>query len=159
MAPFSRLPRPSPTTSNLQTITKEKSPTGSPSPAYPSLWDLLLSLHAPPSHSSANKCLLKVAGYAAQLEQYQKAIDIYEQVGFACCQLLHPPCLPHSVCTLSQATPTKCFFHLQPVLGVSCPSSWELSPELVILCRKSRAGGRRISRGGDPDPWEVAGVM
>uniref|UniRef100_A0A8C9JVW1 NSF attachment protein alpha n=1 Tax=Panthera tigris altaica TaxID=74533 RepID=A0A8C9JVW1_PANTA len=29
----------------------------------------------------ANKCLLKVAGYAAQLEQYQKAIDIYEQVG------------------------------------------------------------------------------
>ncbi|XP_073652173.1 alpha-soluble NSF attachment protein isoform X4 [Tursiops truncatus] len=33
------------------------------------------------SRSSANKCLLKVAGYAAQLEQYQKAIDIYEQVG------------------------------------------------------------------------------
>lgn len=31
------------------------------------------------SNSSANKCLLKVAGYAAQLEQYQKAIDIYEQ--------------------------------------------------------------------------------
>ncbi|WP_348257581.1 hypothetical protein, partial [Salmonella enterica] len=25
------------------------------------------------SNSSANKCLLKVAGYAAQLEQYQKA--------------------------------------------------------------------------------------
>lgn len=35
------------------------------------------------SNSSANKCLLKVAGYAAQLEQYQKAIDIYEQVGTA----------------------------------------------------------------------------
>uniref|UniRef100_A0A8C6CHV0 NSF attachment protein alpha n=1 Tax=Moschus moschiferus TaxID=68415 RepID=A0A8C6CHV0_MOSMO len=33
------------------------------------------------SNSSANKCLLKVAGYAAQLEQYPKAIDIYEQVG------------------------------------------------------------------------------
>uniref|UniRef100_A0A8C7IS03 N-ethylmaleimide-sensitive factor attachment protein, alpha b n=1 Tax=Oncorhynchus kisutch TaxID=8019 RepID=A0A8C7IS03_ONCKI len=30
---------------------------------------------------SANKCLLKVAVYAAQLEQYQKAIEIYEQVG------------------------------------------------------------------------------
>lgn len=30
--------------------------------------------------SSANKCLLKVATYAAQLEQYQKAIDIFEQV-------------------------------------------------------------------------------
>uniref|UniRef100_A0AAZ3Q9Z1 N-ethylmaleimide-sensitive factor attachment protein, alpha b n=1 Tax=Oncorhynchus tshawytscha TaxID=74940 RepID=A0AAZ3Q9Z1_ONCTS len=33
------------------------------------------------STSSANKCLLKVAVYAAQLEQYQKAIEIYEQVG------------------------------------------------------------------------------
>uniref|UniRef100_A0AAQ4NV51 N-ethylmaleimide-sensitive factor attachment protein, alpha b n=1 Tax=Gasterosteus aculeatus aculeatus TaxID=481459 RepID=A0AAQ4NV51_GASAC len=31
--------------------------------------------------SSANKCLLKVATYAAQLEQYPKAIEIYEQVG------------------------------------------------------------------------------
>lgn len=30
--------------------------------------------------SSANRCLLKVAAYAAQLEQYQKAIEIYEQV-------------------------------------------------------------------------------
>uniref|UniRef100_A0AAY5L555 N-ethylmaleimide-sensitive factor attachment protein, alpha a n=1 Tax=Esox lucius TaxID=8010 RepID=A0AAY5L555_ESOLU len=33
------------------------------------------------STSAANKCLLKVATYAAQLEQYQKAIDIYEQIG------------------------------------------------------------------------------
>ncbi|XP_053534005.1 N-ethylmaleimide-sensitive factor attachment protein, alpha b isoform X2 [Ictalurus punctatus] len=33
------------------------------------------------STSSANKCLLKVAAYAAQLEQYPKAIEIYEQVG------------------------------------------------------------------------------
>ncbi|KYO34724.1 beta-soluble NSF attachment protein isoform A [Alligator mississippiensis] len=32
------------------------------------------------SNSSANKCLLKVATYAAQLEQYQKAVEIYEQV-------------------------------------------------------------------------------
>uniref|UniRef100_T1JB32 Uncharacterized protein n=1 Tax=Strigamia maritima TaxID=126957 RepID=T1JB32_STRMM len=32
------------------------------------------------SNSSANKCLLKVAHYAAQLEQYEKAIEIYEQV-------------------------------------------------------------------------------
>uniref|UniRef100_A0AAQ5XKX6 N-ethylmaleimide-sensitive factor attachment protein, beta b n=1 Tax=Amphiprion ocellaris TaxID=80972 RepID=A0AAQ5XKX6_AMPOC len=30
---------------------------------------------------SANKCLLKVGAYCAQLEQYQKAIEIYEQVG------------------------------------------------------------------------------
>jgi len=33
------------------------------------------------SNSSANKCLLKVAQYCAQLEQYPKAIEIYEQVG------------------------------------------------------------------------------
>lgn len=33
------------------------------------------------SNSSANKCLLKVASYSAQLEQYPKAIEIYEQVG------------------------------------------------------------------------------
>ncbi|XP_074471531.1 N-ethylmaleimide-sensitive factor attachment protein, beta b [Sebastes fasciatus] len=33
------------------------------------------------SNSSANKCLLKVGGYCAQLEQYQRAIEIYEQVG------------------------------------------------------------------------------
>uniref|UniRef100_A0A8C2DTS6 Beta-soluble NSF attachment protein n=1 Tax=Cyprinus carpio TaxID=7962 RepID=A0A8C2DTS6_CYPCA len=32
-------------------------------------------------YSSANKCLLKVASYSAQLEQYPKAIEIYEQVG------------------------------------------------------------------------------
>ncbi len=32
------------------------------------------------SNSSANKCFLKVAHYAAQLENYQKAIQIYEEV-------------------------------------------------------------------------------
>jgi len=32
------------------------------------------------SNSSANKCMLKVAQYAAQLEQYDKAIQIYESV-------------------------------------------------------------------------------
>lgn len=32
------------------------------------------------SNSSANKCLLKVAQYAAQLENYDKAVQIYEQV-------------------------------------------------------------------------------
>uniref|UniRef100_A0A671KWX5 Alpha-soluble NSF attachment protein-like n=1 Tax=Sinocyclocheilus anshuiensis TaxID=1608454 RepID=A0A671KWX5_9TELE len=32
------------------------------------------------STSSANKCLLKVSTYAAQLERYPKAIEIYEQV-------------------------------------------------------------------------------
>ena len=34
------------------------------------------------STSSANKCMLKVAQYAAQLEDYEKAIQIYEQVIF-----------------------------------------------------------------------------
>ena len=37
--------------------------------------------------SSANKCLLKVAAYAAQLEQYQKAIEIFEQVRLPSAQL------------------------------------------------------------------------
>lgn len=32
------------------------------------------------SNASANKCLLKVAQYSAQLENYQKAIEIYEDV-------------------------------------------------------------------------------
>merc|ERR1739846_228588 len=32
------------------------------------------------SNSSANKCMLKVAQYAAQLENYDRAIEIYEQV-------------------------------------------------------------------------------
>ena len=32
------------------------------------------------SNSSANKCMLKVAQYAAQLSNYDKAIQIYEQV-------------------------------------------------------------------------------
>ena len=32
------------------------------------------------SVSSANKCMLKVAQYAAQMEDYEKAISIYEQV-------------------------------------------------------------------------------
>ena len=30
--------------------------------------------------SSANKCLLKVAQFAAQLERYDRAIEIYEEV-------------------------------------------------------------------------------
>lgn len=34
------------------------------------------------SNSSANKCLLKVAQYAAQLENYEKAIQIYEQASY-----------------------------------------------------------------------------
>ncbi|EDV20331.1 Alpha-soluble NSF attachment protein [Trichoplax sp. H2] len=35
------------------------------------------------STSSANKCLLRVAMYAAQLEDYRKAIEIYEEVAAA----------------------------------------------------------------------------
>ncbi|OQR74710.1 soluble NSF attachment protein-like [Tropilaelaps mercedesae] len=33
------------------------------------------------SHSSANKCLLQVARYSAQMEKYEKAINIFEEVG------------------------------------------------------------------------------
>lgn len=36
------------------------------------------------SSSSANKCLLKVAQYAAQMEKYEQAIEIYEEVGTSC---------------------------------------------------------------------------
>ena len=32
------------------------------------------------SNAAANKCMLKVAQYAAQLENYPRAIEIYEQV-------------------------------------------------------------------------------
>jgi len=35
------------------------------------------------SKSAANNCLLKVALFAAQLEQYDKAIKIYEQIAIA----------------------------------------------------------------------------
>uniref|UniRef100_U5EZ97 Protein required for fusion of vesicles in vesicular transport alpha-snap n=1 Tax=Corethrella appendiculata TaxID=1370023 RepID=U5EZ97_9DIPT len=45
------------------------------------------------STSSANKCMLKVAQYAAQLEEYDKAIQIYEQVGTSC---LNSSLLKHS---------------------------------------------------------------
>uniref|UniRef100_A0AAX7TT91 NSF attachment protein beta n=1 Tax=Astatotilapia calliptera TaxID=8154 RepID=A0AAX7TT91_ASTCA len=46
----------------------------------PFLWDeKILDLCA----TSANKCLLKVGHYSAQLEQYQKAIEIYEQVAMS----------------------------------------------------------------------------
>merc|ERR1712096_335090 len=38
------------------------------------------------SNSSANKCMLKVAQYAAQLENYDKAIKIYEQVAASALQ-------------------------------------------------------------------------
>lgn len=80
-------PRPSRTTSSLQTTTRARSPTGTQGPLH-SCRPAPCTCHQPPPtsllsapHSSANKCLLKVAGYAAQLEQYQKAVDIYEQVG------------------------------------------------------------------------------
>jgi len=34
--------------------------------------------------SSANKCLLKVAQFSAQRELFEKAAEIYEQVGLLC---------------------------------------------------------------------------
>ena len=43
-----------------------------------------------PMLSSANKALLKVAGFSAQLEQYDRAIEIYEQVCLGYCQMKHP---------------------------------------------------------------------
>nr|CAB3264199.1 alpha-soluble NSF attachment protein-like [Phallusia mammillata] len=46
------------------------------------------------SKSSANKCWLKVASYAAQLEQYTKAIELFERVAMAS---LESPLLKYSV--------------------------------------------------------------
>ena len=40
----------------------------------------LTHLHGFIGFSSANKCLLKVAQYAAQMENYAKAIEVYEEV-------------------------------------------------------------------------------
>ncbi len=40
----------------------------------------IVLLQGEESLSSANKCMLKVAQYAAQLENYERAIQIYEQV-------------------------------------------------------------------------------
>lgn len=45
------------------------------------------------SKTSANRCLLNVARYSAQMDQYQKAIDIYENVGQAC---IESPLLKYS---------------------------------------------------------------
>uniref|UniRef100_A0A673UNY6 NSF attachment protein alpha n=1 Tax=Suricata suricatta TaxID=37032 RepID=A0A673UNY6_SURSU len=126
------LPRPSPTTSSLRTTTKGRSPTGtgqraSLPPALPGppgtplpRTDLRLCPHP---HSSANKCLLKVAGYAAQLEQYQKAIDIYEQVGRHPCLPLSPPwhsSCPHCKTSLHpplQGVSLPCASHTESLLG------------------------------------------
>lgn len=50
------------------------------------------------SNASANKCLLKVAQYSAQLENYDKAIEIYEAVTVAAfCYLFRIPhrCTKH----------------------------------------------------------------
>lgn len=113
---LSCLPRPSPTTSSLQTTTKARSLTGSP-PACPLLGEpgpATTFAHTSVPNSSANKCLLKVAGYAAQLEQYQKAIDIYEQVGTGTgpCHLLR------------SATPVSCSYlssSLPPTVSVCLP--------------------------------------
>lgn len=41
-------------------------------------------------YSSANKCLLKVGQYAAQLERYDQAIEIYEEVGFGLNDFIKP---------------------------------------------------------------------
>ena len=42
------------------------------------------------SNSSANKCMLKVAQYAAQLENYDRAIKIYEDVRSIYCTVQKP---------------------------------------------------------------------
>lgn len=88
--------------------------------------------HRPPSplsapFSSANKCLLKVAGYAAQLEQYQKAIDIYEQVGAGGAGMApHPACQCPSSCLSSSPVPCP------PPPRILCTSLGH--PHALTLC-------------------------
>jgi len=66
-----------------------------------SLYDVCVSMGWCVCTSAANKCLLKVAQYAAQVEHYEKAIDIYEQVNRLICTF-SPTALvvqvEHSVC-------------------------------------------------------------
>lgn len=67
------------------------------------------------SLSSANKCLLKVGAYCAQLEQYQKAIEIYEQV-----------CIWRSscICTFTVKTDVSVtFLHRLNILRLE-PTQW-----------------------------------
>ena len=49
-----------------------------------------MMLQGEESNAAANKCMLKVAQYAAQLENYPRAIEIYEQVSLHTQLLLAP---------------------------------------------------------------------
>uniref|UniRef100_A0A8D2HI76 NSF attachment protein beta n=1 Tax=Urocitellus parryii TaxID=9999 RepID=A0A8D2HI76_UROPR len=72
------------------------------------------------SNSSANKCLLKVAAYAAQLEQYQKAIEIYEQVRI----LMIPVLMYHHQCL---------FFSIALLMSIkSDTDEWSFLPQLAL---------------------------
>ena len=87
--------RPLHTMNKLETTTEERSPTGKKKTFYyenetalkildcrwqPLILTALIYLSYILCFSSANKCSLKVAHYAALQEQYDKAIQIYEQV-------------------------------------------------------------------------------
>lgn len=61
------------------------------------------------SNSSANKCLLKVAQYAAQLENYDKAIQIYEQAGYAFLAIIEIAMAVKSLCNFILFYRTGCF--------------------------------------------------
>nr|XP_026248850.1 beta-soluble NSF attachment protein [Urocitellus parryii] len=71
------------------------------------------------SNSSANKCLLKVAAYAAQLEQYQKAIEIYEQI-------------PSFIASFLLRKQTKLAFGLGMWLNKSDTDEWSFLPQLAL---------------------------
>ena len=49
----------------------------------------ILGFQGEESNAAANKCMLKVAQYAAQLENYPRAIEIYEQVSPILVSALH----------------------------------------------------------------------
>ncbi|XP_076318765.1 alpha-soluble NSF attachment protein-like isoform X2 [Tachypleus tridentatus] len=60
------------------------------------------------SNSSANKCLLNVAKYAAQMEQYLKAIEIYEEHSVNKYEEMNPSFIDSRECKLLKVLIEKC---------------------------------------------------
>ena len=97
------------------------------------------------SNSSANKCLLKVAQYAAQLENYQKAIQIYEQVAsasldnsllkYSAKEYFFRAALCHLCIDLLNAQHAlQQYENMYPAFQVSIKEK----VKLILLCRKSQ---------------------
>lgn len=78
--------------------------------------------------SSANKCLLKVGAYCAQLEQYQKAIEIYEQV-----RTCSSTCICASRSHSDGISDTFCIISMSPRLELTqwTTHCWSTAPKSI----------------------------